>query len=113
MLYVPSAGNSMQRGTTVETTVELVAPMAAEGARHQTLVRLAIPSDQREDFRLSHRRRPPMTSLRIVERQLHADTLATAYAADGMLEIDSVKAFGSLERALGRADDGCVAELER
>src|ERR1700730_7318371 len=62
VLYVPSAGNGTQRGTTVEKTVELVAPMATEGARYQTPVRLAILSDQREGFRLSQRGRPPVTT---------------------------------------------------
>src|SRR5258708_22706093 len=87
--------------------------MAVEGARHQTLLRPAVAADQREGSRLRHRRRATVTSPGIVERQLHADPLATAHAADSVLEIYSVKAFGSLEWALCRAYDGCVAELER
>lgn len=47
-----------------------------------------------------------------MERQFQANTLAATYPADGMFDVDAVKAPASLEWPLGRADDGYVSKFE-
>lgn len=98
---------------TVEAAVNPVAFVSAKLARRKTHVRFAVLPDEGVGAVFVIHGRVPAALRRVMERQLHPDTLAFAHAADGVFEVDAIEAPGAPERLLGRGDDCHITQSER